>query len=176
MVAVLSDVLFLKFLVSYVVVSNLPRRLQPNVLTLHENPDAILADLASMILSNLTASPTACSAIINLNIPVISNSASPNRCYATESRCGTCPAPVPYPSGNPRSVLALPLLVDAFVQGAQVDSTGRPRQSRKGELHFLASVFANLTAVRHLLGHASHNIYLVPDPSWPRIFPVSTAS
>jgi len=45
-------------------------------------------------------------------------------------------------------VLALPMLVDAFVQGANVD-LGVPldKRPRKSELHFLASVFANLSTV-----------------------------
>jgi hypothetical protein len=62
------------------------------------------------------------------------------------SRCTTSPSPTPYPEGQPTELLALPLLVDAFVEGAQVEADLSKRQ-RKGELHFLASVFANLTSV-----------------------------
>jgi hypothetical protein len=101
-----------------------------------------------MLLSNLTASAAACSALLSLNIPLVLDSTSAVQLYPTESRCGTCAAPVPYPSGDARQVLALPLLVDAFVQGAQVDTSADPTtRKRKGELHFLSSVFANLTVV-----------------------------
>ena len=42
----------------------------------------------------------------------------------------------------------MPLLVDAFVQGALVDENQKlDERKRKGELHFLASVFANITTV-----------------------------
>lgn len=101
-----------------------------------------------MLVSNLTASSAACSALLSLKIPVISDSRSSVQLYPTQSRCGTCTAPVPYPPGDPHEMLALPLLVDAFVHGAQVDPTADPTtQKRKGELHFLSSVFANLTVV-----------------------------
>lgn len=56
---------------------------------------------------------------------------------------------MPYPTGETREILALPLLVDAFVQGSQVVESGDlSKRTRKAELHFLASVFANLTVVR----------------------------
>ena len=55
---------------------------------------------------------------------------------------------MPYPTGESREVQALPLLVDAFVQGSQVVESGDlSKRSRKAELHFLASVFANMTVV-----------------------------
>lgn len=44
-------------------------------------------------------------------------------------------------------VLALPLLVQTFVQGAQV-STSAEERTRKSDLHFLSSVFANISVVR----------------------------
>jgi len=101
-----------------------------------------------MLLSNLTASSAACSVLLSLNIPVVSDHTSAVQLYPTESRCGTCAAPVPYPSGESRNVPALPLLVDAFVQGAQIDpSADLAMRKRKGELHFLSSVFANLSVV-----------------------------
>jgi hypothetical protein len=101
-----------------------------------------------MLLSNLTASSAACSVLLSLNIPVISDPTSAVQLYPTQSRCGTCAAPVPYPSGDSRDVPALPLLVDAFIQGAQVDPSADPAtRKRKGELHFLSSVFANLSVV-----------------------------
>ena len=106
-----------------------------------------MADLASMLLSNLTASSSACSAVLTLEVSIIPGASSSTSLYPTQSRSATCAPPVPYPSGDPRDVLALPLLVDAFVQGAQVDASGDSRRLRKGELHFLSSVFANLSVV-----------------------------
>lgn len=119
-------------------------------LKLIQNPDAVLADLASMLLSNLTASSIACSALLSLNIPIIADPTSSTPFYPTQSRCGTCTAPTPYPTGEARDVLALPLLINAFVDGAQVDPSDDPSsRKRKGELHFLSSVFANLSVVCH---------------------------
>jgi len=122
-----------------------------------------------MLLSNLTAASAACSALLSLNVTVISESASHAQPYPTQSRCGTCTAPVPYPSGDPREVLALPLLVDAFVHGAQIDPTADPTtRKRRGELHFLSSVFANLTVVRALVRQDTlcANTVIV-DTKWP---------
>lgn len=48
---------------------------------------------------------------------------------------------------DPQQVHALPLLVDAFVQGASLDSSPNSERLRKGDLHFLSSVFANISAV-----------------------------
>lgn len=115
-----------------------------------KNPDAICADLASMLLSNLTATSATCFALLSLEIEVISDAPAPGHYYPPQSRSGSCPEPVPYPRGEPRNVPALPLLVDAFVEGAKLDSTESASARRKGELHFLASVFANLTTVRSL--------------------------
>jgi Domain of unknown function (DUF383) len=101
-----------------------------------------------MLLSNLTASSAACSTLLSIKVSVIPESRLSNSLYTTDSRCGSCPAPVPYPSGESREVQALPLLVDAFVQGSQVVESGDlSKRSRKAELHFLASVFANMTVV-----------------------------
>ncbi|KII87460.1 hypothetical protein PLICRDRAFT_43099 [Plicaturopsis crispa FD-325 SS-3] len=134
---------FLAYVVSYII-----------------NPQSILADLAAMLLSNTTASTAACSALVSLNVSIVSDPSSINLYYATQARSGTCAAPVPYPSGDSRDVLALPLLLDAFVQGAAAslkeDKAERPR---KGELHFLASVFANISVLP-----AGRNFFLTPRP------------
>lgn len=46
----------------------------------------------------------------------------------------------------------MPLLVDAFAQGALVDENQKlDERKRKGQLHFLASVFANITTVLDLV-------------------------
>lgn len=101
-----------------------------------------------MLLSNLTASSTACSILLSLKISVIPDSRLPNGVYTVDSRSASCPDPVPYPSAEPIQVPALPLLVDAFVQGATIgDIQDLSKRKRKGELHFLANVFANLTVV-----------------------------
>ncbi|KAI6101213.1 hypothetical protein F5141DRAFT_288224 [Pisolithus sp. B1] len=123
---------FLTYLVSYIL-----------------NPDAILADLAAMLLSNITASTSACSALLTLKVPLVTLTPSVSSqvsYYTPHSRSGTCPAPVPYPSGEPQEFLALPLLVDAFVQGASLDqSEDKSKRARRGDLHFLSSVFANIS-------------------------------
>ncbi|KAI6001225.1 hypothetical protein EDD15DRAFT_2385862 [Pisolithus albus] len=114
---------FLTYLVSYIL-----------------NPDAILADLASMLLSNITASY-----------------------YTPLSRSGTCPAPVPYPSGEQHEILALPLLIDAFVQGATLDQSGdKSNRARKGDLHFLSSAFANIST-----SPAGRLFFVTPRPTDP---------
>jgi hypothetical protein len=101
-----------------------------------------------MLLSNLTATSTACSILLSMTIPIIPSPNVHNGFYPTQSRCGSSPPPVPYPAGDSREVRALPLLIDAFVEGAQVVEDGDlDKRTRKGELHFLASVFANMTMV-----------------------------
>ncbi|KAG6334564.1 hypothetical protein ID866_4519 [Astraeus odoratus] len=101
-------------------------------------------------------------ALSNL-ISVISTSPSTSNVsyYTPQSRSGTCPAPVPYPSAQPQEVLALPLLVDAFVHGASVDPSGdKSKRARKGDLHFLSSVFANISA-----SPAGRLFFLTPQPT-----------
>lgn len=106
-----------------------------------------MADLASMLLSNISTEPATCMKLAELKIPVIRISGSPIAFYPTLSRASSSPPPTPYPQGTVEDVLALPLLVQAFVQGARTDVSS-PVPARKGELHFLASVFANMTTVR----------------------------
>ncbi|KAF8801366.1 DUF383-domain-containing protein [Phlegmacium glaucopus] len=143
LVSSLSETPFLNFITSYII-----------------NPHSILADLASMLLSNLTASSTACSTLLSLKVSVIPDSRLSNSLYTTDSRCGSCPAPMPYPTGESSEVRALPLLVDAFVQGSQVVESGDlSKRSRKAELHFLASVFANMT-----VSPTGRNFFLSPQP------------
>ncbi|KAF5381406.1 hypothetical protein D9757_009079 [Collybiopsis confluens] len=129
-VASLSDVPFLTFLVAYII-----------------NPQSIVADLSAMLLSNLSASATACSVLISLKIKIITSSNVPNGFLTTQARSGSSPDPVPYPPGNEIEVLALPLLLDAFVQGANVEEVkDLKKRPRKASLHFLAGVFANLAS------------------------------
>ncbi|KAG9018276.1 Meiotic recombination protein dmc1 [Tulasnella sp. 427] len=119
----LSDPSFLEFLVSY---------------TIH--PPSVCGELAGMILSNLTAHVAPCNSIIDMKIPVIVDSSIHGGFYPTSSRCATSPTPTLPQNQTSKQVAALPLLLDAFVQAASEDS------KRKAKLHFLASVFANLTA------------------------------
>ncbi|KAJ3561533.1 hypothetical protein NP233_g10132 [Leucocoprinus birnbaumii] len=140
----LSEPAFVSFLVSYII-----------------NPHAILADLASMLLSNLTSSSAACNILLNLKITAIPDTRLPNGIFTVDSRSASCPAPVPYPSEKEISVSALPLLVDAFVQGATIgDIKDLEKRKRKGELHFLANVFANLT-----VSPIGRNYFLSPQPT-----------
>ncbi|KAF8327178.1 uncharacterized protein EI90DRAFT_2975172 [Cantharellus anzutake] len=168
----LSEKSFLTFLISYVA-----------------NTASLLADLASMLLSNLTAFPIAAKALLSLNVPVISlRSASfsghavgttaglPSTLYFTsyyapESRCMTSAPPLPYPSDDPTDVNAILVLVDAFTRAASgtvsisendPDKKADAPESimRKGELHFLASVFANVSVYP-----AARQIFLTPAPS-----------
>ncbi|EKM50543.1 uncharacterized protein PHACADRAFT_188105 [Phanerochaete carnosa HHB-10118-sp] len=127
--ASLSEPSFIQFLVAYIL-----------------NPNSILADLASMILSNITSTASTGNALIALEISVLPDPKASTGYYPTQSRSGTCAAPVPYPSGEPEEILALPLLVDAFIQGANVDNEPDPdKRPRKASLHFLSSVFANIS-------------------------------
>lgn len=78
-----------------------------------------------------------------MTMPII---VTPDSYYPTPSRSGTTPTA---PDGDMRQAPALPLLIDAFLQGALVDENqDLEKRKRKGQLHFLASVFANLTTVR----------------------------
>ena len=103
-----------------------------------------------MLLSNISKTPTAASRVAKLKIPVYF---SP-RIYTPLSRSATSSSPDELPDGPPQEVDVLPLLVDAFVAGASTknpssaESDSQPVQNqREGSLHFLASVFANVTNV-----------------------------
>jgi hypothetical protein len=109
-----------------------------------------------MLLSNITASPKVCADLLSLKIPVVPMNDTTTvgaPFYPVQSRCGSCGAPVPYPSEPPQDVLALPLLIDAFVAAAATKATDSDPSdpSRKSDLHFLASVFANISTVRALI-------------------------
>lgn len=146
LVPFLSEPAFLAFLVSYIL-----------------NADSIVADLASMLLSNLTASSSPCAALLALKVPILKTPSSPSRLFPTLSRSGTCSVPVPYPPGEPQDTPALPLLIDAFVEGALIDPSGdRASRKRKGDLHFLASVFANIST-----SPAGRTFFVTPRPTDP---------
>lgn len=89
---------------------------------------------------------------MSMKVLILPDPKSSTSYFPIHSRSGTCPAPVPYPSGDPREVLALPLLIDAFVQGAAGDDEqDLNKRPRKASLHFLSSVFANITIVSYLV-------------------------
>ncbi|KAI0077761.1 DUF383-domain-containing protein [Panus rudis PR-1116 ss-1] len=143
----LSEPSFMNFVVSYLL-----------------NAQATLADLASMLLSNITASAAACSTLLSLKIEILPDPKSPTGYYPVQSRSGTCPAPVPYPSDPPKEVPALPLLLEAFLQGARVGESeeDKTKHQRKGELHFLASVFANIS-----ITPVGRMFFVTPRPADP---------
>ncbi|THH00629.1 hypothetical protein EW026_g1922 [Hermanssonia centrifuga] len=127
----LSEPSFLTFIVAYIL-----------------NAQSILADLASMLLSNLTSSAATCATVLSMKVQIFSYPESPSKYLPVQSRSGTCPAPIPYPEGEPTEVSALPLLIEAFVQGASVDEEDDPgKRLRKGNLNFLSSVFANISII-----------------------------
>ena len=103
-----------------------------------------------MLLSNLSANSSVCTTLLELKIPITASPSIPGFYYPPESRSPTSPAPIMPPDAKTIDALALPLLVEAFVQGAS--KTGTSASSRKANLHFLASVFANITIVRQSLG------------------------
>ena len=123
-----------------------------------KNPHSILADLASMLLSNLTATATPCSVILSMKVKVIRDSRLSNSFYPIKSQCGSCPPPVPYPPGEVTEMAALPLLIDSFVEGAQL-TEDLIKRTRKAELHFLSNVFANMTMVGINLALSPIKIY-----------------
>ncbi|KAH7906508.1 hypothetical protein BJ138DRAFT_1129855 [Hygrophoropsis aurantiaca] len=154
----LTEPSFLVFLVSYIL-----------------NPTAILADLASMLLSNLSASSSTCAALLSLHASIIPFPSSPSppspSYYTPQSRAGTATAPVPYPAGagDARDVFALPLLVEAFA--ATGGDVGDKSKVRKGELHFLASVFANISTSPN-----GRLFFLTPRPASEILGPTSTST
>jgi len=149
-----------------------------------QNPPSVLADLASMLLSNVTAFPTAINNLLSLEIPLVPLPSSSTPYYPPSSRCGTSPYPEPYPEGTPTHVRALRVLVDAFVSAAEVpsstDGEGRrkpdARRNRKAELHFLANVFANISVVRISSSadaqcNTEGRLAYIAGPCWEDVFP-----
>lgn len=98
-----------------------------------------------MLLSNLTASPRVATSLIPLEVDVIDTPGSEFAFYTPQSRSGTSPPPYPYPDSQVQKALALPLLIEAFANSATLE---KHVGQRKGQLHFLASVFSNISTVR----------------------------
>ncbi|KAH8104073.1 DUF383-domain-containing protein [Cristinia sonorae] len=143
----LSEQTFVTFIVSYIL-----------------NPQSTLADLAAMLLSNMTSSPTVCAALLSLNISAILDATSSTGYYAVDSRAGTCIPPHPYPSGEPTLLPALPLLIEAFAKSALPEGADDTKQKREANLHFLSSVFANVSATP-----AGRLYFVTPRPANPLV-------
>jgi len=113
-----------------------------------QHPPSILADLAAMLLSNLSAQQSVCTQLISLKVPVVLSASLTYHYYPTQSRSATSTPPTLNSESMQKDLDALPLLVDAFASSAKVTvgDTATP-STRKGELHFLSSVFANLSVV-----------------------------
>ncbi|KAG8854863.1 hypothetical protein FRB96_007263 [Tulasnella sp. 330] len=115
-----------------------------------------MAELAAMLLSNLTAHSTPCNTLLSMTISVTEHSSLPGGFYATNSRCATAPTPSIPTGSKTRELPVLPLLVDAFVDAATEKS------QRKAKLHFLASIFANSST-----SPAGRLFFLTPHPPRP---------
>ncbi|KAF8605988.1 DUF383-domain-containing protein [Ceratobasidium sp. AG-I] len=116
----LSEPQFLEFIVAYIL-----------------NPGSLLADLATMVLSNITVNPNAIQTLLSLNIRLDGD-------HPVASRSATSPVPTSS-SGPSREAGAIALLMDAFVDAAVIPGEPKQERKRKADLHFLASVFANIT-------------------------------
>ncbi|KAJ3841754.1 hypothetical protein F5878DRAFT_609541 [Lentinula raphanica] len=122
---------FLRFVVGYIV-----------------NPESTLADLAAMLLSNLSGAPEVCVRLVRMRMKVKVQAGGKEKndsIFVPEGTCGTSPAPM-RPSGssvaeNETEIPTLPLLLYAFGQGAAAPKT------RKGSVDFLAGAFANIASV-----------------------------
>jgi hypothetical protein len=104
-----------------------------------KNPGSLLADLATMVLSNMTVNPNVIQTLLSLKIQLEND-------HPVASRASTAPVPPSTGSTKTREESAIILLVDAFVDAATVPGESKEKH-RKGDLHFLASVFANVTVV-----------------------------
>ncbi|KAJ3772249.1 DUF383-domain-containing protein [Lentinula raphanica] len=119
---------FLRFVVGYIV-----------------NPESTLADLAAMLLSNLSGAPEVCVRLVRMRMKVKMQAGENSNIFVPEGTCGTSPAPM-RPTGssvaeNETEIPILPLLLYAFSQGAAAPKT------RKSSVDFLAGAFANIASV-----------------------------
>ncbi|KAF8738707.1 AICARFT/IMPCHase bienzyme, partial [Rhizoctonia solani] len=117
----LGEPKFLEFLVAYII-----------------NPGSLLADLATMVLSNMTVNPNVIQTLLSLKIQLENG-------HPIASRSSTAPVAPSTGSTQIREESAILLLVDAFVDAATLPGGSKEERKRKGDLHFLASVFANIT-------------------------------
>src|SRR5271154_5929233 len=136
-----------------------------------------------MLLSNLTSFAATCSALLCLNISVVVTSSKNRAYYIPQSRCGSSGPLSTIDTSEMVEIAALPLLLDAFSQYTRDPSETDQSKHRKGDLHFLASVFANLTTVSPFIiksirltlidriatnqSPAGRDFFLTPQPSNP---------
>lgn len=93
-----------------------------------------------MVLSNMTVNPNVIQALLVLKIQLEND-------YPVASRSATAPTPPSVTPIQTREESAVLLLVDSFVEAAAAPGDSKEDRKRKGDLHFLASVFANITVV-----------------------------
>ncbi|WWC92461.1 uncharacterized protein L201_007419 [Kwoniella dendrophila CBS 6074] len=141
------------------------------------NTTSPLSPLTSMLLSNLTSHPSLVSSLTNLTIPLVplpkSKHYPPWFLPASASSSSTTHPDYRDPTylppnkeaeqGDEIEIDAIRALVQAFEDGASEGvKEGKSESKRKGECHFLSSVFANISmapSTRHLL--------LTPRPPFP---------
>jgi hypothetical protein len=104
-----------------------------------------------MLLSNLTAHPQGATAFINFTIPCVYYPTAPalEKFYFPAARSATSVALPHDQTREAKSISAMYALVDAFTSAAAVTEQGsKDASKRKGDLHFISSVFANISVVR----------------------------
>ncbi|KAK4688753.1 hypothetical protein P7C73_g1356, partial [Tremellales sp. Uapishka_1] len=138
------------------------------------NATSPLSPLTSMLLSNISSHPSLIAQLTSLTIPLIplpeSKIYPPYFLPASMSASSSVHADYRDPSFGQRSevgqegereIEGIRALVQAFEDGA-IEGTKDNKGKRKGDCHFLASVFANISMIpstRHLL--------LTPQPPFP---------
>lgn len=95
-----------------------------------------------MVLSNVTVNSNAIQTLLALRIQLDNGHPVASRAATAPTQPSTTTTPV-----QSREESAIVLLVDAFVDAAVVPGNSKEDRKRKGDLHFLASVFANITVV-----------------------------
>lgn len=139
------------------------------------NTTSPLSPLTAMLLSNLTSHTSLLPQIVNLTIPIVglplSKHYPPYHLPAAASASSSFhpdyrdPAVVPANAEagqeEERDIEALRALVQAFEDGAG-EGVKEGKGKRKGECHFLASVFANVSMLP-----ATRQLLLTPRPPFP---------
>ncbi|WWD20849.1 hypothetical protein CI109_105326 [Kwoniella shandongensis] len=135
-----------------------------------------LSPLTSMLLSNITSHTSLVSSLTNLTIPLVplpkSKHFPPYFLPASASSSSTIHPDFRDPSYGPvnaevgqedeRDIEAIRALVQAFEDGA-AEGVTEGKGKRKGDCHFLASVFANIS-----MAPATRQLLLVPRPPFPQ--------
>ncbi|WWC72725.1 uncharacterized protein I206_106689 [Kwoniella pini CBS 10737] len=141
------------------------------------NTTSPLSPLTSMLLSNLTSHPSLVSSLTNLSVPLVplpkSKQYPPYFLPASASSSSTTHPDYRDPSYLPPNaevdqsdeveIDAIRALVQAFEDGASEGvKEGKKEAKRKGECHFLASVFANIS-----MAPSTRPLLLTPRPPFP---------